>query len=86
MKDSSGLNGAGDVEKSVQELLNVASTNGIPDEHAEKLCETVTEHTDMFPTTYSADPPASFLPLTIKLSHDDQPVRVRFLNYSQEQR
>lgn len=46
----------------------------------------MTNHKNVFRTSFSAGPPAKAKPLEISLVSDASPVRVRLCNYSQAQR
>lgn len=75
-----------EVKVEIDNMLQLAVTNGFPTEKLPQLQELVLDHADLFRTSFSSGPPADIPPLKVDLVPDARPVRVRLRNYSQEQR
>lgn len=66
-------------------MLQMAITNGFPDEHWAELETLIWKHANEFRTSFSSAP-ARVEPLRIELTADATPVRVKLRNYSADQR
>lgn len=75
-----------EVSEAIENMVQVATDSGFPNDNLPELKEIVTDHTDIFRTSFSSGPPANIEPLKIDLVPDAKPVRVRLRNYSQDQR
>lgn len=75
-----------EVDSEINNMIDNAVENGFPSAHVSALKKLVSDHTDIFRTSFSSGPPADIPPLKIDLVPEAKPVRVRLRNYSQEQR
>ena len=72
--------------KAVEEMQTTAPNNGLPEMDGEGLETLVSEHVNIFRTSFSSGLPAKIKPLRIELTPHARPTKVRLRNYSQEQK
>lgn len=67
-------------------MQTAAFDAGLASDKRPVLAKLLSDHVDIFRTSFSSGPPARLPPLRIELTPDAKPVKVRLRNYSQDQR
>lgn len=75
-----------DIMAEVREAEKKAFDYGLPRDERPRLEKILSDHADIFRTSFSSGPPARLPLLKIELTADAKPVKVRLRNYSQAQR
>ena len=69
--------------QAVEEMQTAARNNGLPEMDGERIANLVSEHFNIFRTSFSSRPPAKIKLLQIELDLDARPKKARLRNYSQ---
>lgn len=73
------------VEVAMDKTVELASSDGLPDDELRELRKLVLDHTDLFQNSFFIWPPADIPPLKVDLVSGARPLRIRSRNYSQRQ-
>ena len=78
-------NQAQDIDSGIEAMLQDALRNGFPQDDFEELKTIVTNHRNVFRTTFSSGPPANVPPLRVLLKPDAVPTIVKLRRYTPSQ-